>query len=83
MCLYHYPHHLWSIPIWVADLNLGYTLYCRSYAQSTFETVLYAVSPIIAHRSNAAQVMSMSVLLLAMTFGRYKRPILRSLEIAF
>jgi FkbM family methyltransferase len=42
VCLYHYPYHLWSIPTWIANLNLGYTLYCRNYAQSTFETVLYA-----------------------------------------
>jgi FkbM family methyltransferase len=43
ICLYHYPHHLWSIPLWVAKLNLRYSLYCRTYAQSTFETVLYAI----------------------------------------
>jgi FkbM family methyltransferase len=43
VCLYHYPQHFWSIPTLVADLNLGYTLHCRAYAQSTFETVLYAV----------------------------------------
>jgi FkbM family methyltransferase len=43
ICLYHHPHHLWSIPLWVANLDLGYTLYCRTYAQSTFETVLYAI----------------------------------------
>jgi FkbM family methyltransferase len=43
ICLYHYPHHLWSIPLWVAEMNLGYSFYCRSYAQSTFETVLYAL----------------------------------------
>jgi FkbM family methyltransferase len=43
ICLYHYPHHLWSIPLWVAELKLGYSLFCRTYAQSTFETVLYAI----------------------------------------
>ena len=43
ICLYHHPHHVWSIPLWVAELGLGYTLYCRTYAQSTFETVLYAI----------------------------------------
>jgi FkbM family methyltransferase len=44
VCLYHYPHHLWSIPLWVAKLNLGYHLYCRAYAYNTFETLLYAIS---------------------------------------
>jgi FkbM family methyltransferase len=43
VCLYHDPHHLWSIPLWVKELNLGYRLYCRAYAQNTFETVLYAI----------------------------------------
>jgi FkbM family methyltransferase len=43
VCLYHFPDHLWSIPLWVAELNLGYSFYCRTYAQSTFETVLYAI----------------------------------------
>jgi FkbM family methyltransferase len=43
VCLYHYPHHLWSIPLWVKALNLDYRLYYRAYAQNTFETVLYAI----------------------------------------
>jgi FkbM family methyltransferase len=43
ICLYHYPHHLWSIPLWIAELDLGYAFYCKTYAQSTFETVLYAI----------------------------------------
>jgi FkbM family methyltransferase len=43
ICLYHYPHHLWSIPLWVAGLNLGYRLYCRAHGHNTFETVLYAI----------------------------------------
>ncbi len=43
VCLYHYPDHLWSIPLWIAELNLGYSFYCRTYAQNSFETVLYAI----------------------------------------
>lgn len=43
VCLYHFPHHLWSIPLWVARLNLGYRFYYRIHEQSTFETVLYAI----------------------------------------
>jgi FkbM family methyltransferase len=43
VCLYHYPHHLWTIPLWVAGLDLGYRLYYRAHDQSTFETILYGV----------------------------------------
>ena len=43
VCLYHYPDHLWSIPLWVQELNLDYRLYYRAYAHNTFETVLYAI----------------------------------------
>jgi FkbM family methyltransferase len=44
VCLYHSPDHLWSIPLWVAELNLGYRLYYRTHAHSSFETVLYAIA---------------------------------------
>jgi FkbM family methyltransferase len=43
VCLYHHPHHLWSIPLWVQSLKLGYQMYCRVYRQNGFETVLYAI----------------------------------------
>jgi hypothetical protein len=43
ICLYHHPHHLWSIPLWVHDLNLGYRLFYRAHQHNTFEAVLYAV----------------------------------------
>jgi FkbM family methyltransferase len=43
VCLYHCPNHLWSIPLWVAELNLGYSLYYRAHGHSSFETVLYAI----------------------------------------
>jgi FkbM family methyltransferase len=43
VCLYHHPHHLWAIPLWIKELNLNYHLYCRTHAQNTFETVLYAI----------------------------------------
>jgi FkbM family methyltransferase len=43
VCLYHHPHHLWSIPLWVKELNSDYRLYYRAYAHNTFETVLYAI----------------------------------------
>jgi FkbM family methyltransferase len=43
VCLYHYPHHLWSIPLWLESLQLDYRMYCRVYQQNGFETVLYAI----------------------------------------
>jgi FkbM family methyltransferase len=43
VCLYHFPQHLWSIPLWVKGLDLDYRFYCRTYAHNTFETVLYAI----------------------------------------
>jgi FkbM family methyltransferase len=43
VCLYHQPQHLWSIPLWVDSLKLGYRMYCRVYQQNGFETVLYAI----------------------------------------
>jgi FkbM family methyltransferase len=43
VCLYHFPRHLWSIPLWIAELDLDYRLYYRAHEQSTFETVLYAL----------------------------------------
>jgi FkbM family methyltransferase len=43
VCLYHFPHHLWSIPLWVAELNLGYHFYYRIHEENTFEGVLYAI----------------------------------------
>jgi FkbM family methyltransferase len=43
VCLYHQPHHLWSIPLWVAGLKLDYRLYFRAHHYNSFETVLYAV----------------------------------------
>jgi FkbM family methyltransferase len=43
ICLYHYPQHLWSIPLWVEGLNLDYHFYCRTHAHNTFDTVLYAI----------------------------------------
>jgi FkbM family methyltransferase len=43
VCLYHYPHHLWSIPLWVKELNLDYRLYIQAHGCNTFETVLYAI----------------------------------------
>ena len=43
VCLYHYPQHLWAIPLWVAELDLGYRFYFRMHEPCTFETVLYAL----------------------------------------
>jgi len=43
VCLYHYPHHLWSLPLWVKGLNLDYRLHFRVHGHNTLETVLYAI----------------------------------------
>ncbi|HEY3855329.1 MAG TPA: FkbM family methyltransferase [Verrucomicrobiae bacterium] len=43
ICLYHYPHHLWTLPLWVNNLEIGYRLYYRAHLQNSFDTVLYAV----------------------------------------
>jgi hypothetical protein len=43
VCLYHFPHHLWAIPLWLAELDLRYRFYYRAHEHCTFETVLYAL----------------------------------------
>jgi FkbM family methyltransferase len=42
ICLYHDPHHLWEIPLYLHNLGLDYRLYMRNYTSFTGETVLYA-----------------------------------------
>ena len=42
ICVYHAPHHLWEIPLWLQSLELGYRFYLRNYTTFTNETVLYA-----------------------------------------
>jgi FkbM family methyltransferase len=42
ICLYHAPHHLWEIPLYLTSLGLDYRLYLRNYTSFTGETVLYA-----------------------------------------
>lgn len=43
ICVYHRPEHLWTIPLWIYDLNLGYKLSLRHHGASSSETVCYAV----------------------------------------
>ena len=43
ICLYHYPNHLWTIPLWAENLGLGYRLYYRAHQQNSFDTIMYAV----------------------------------------
>lgn len=40
--VYHAPHHIWEIPNFIHNLNLGYAFYLRNYTTFTGETVLYA-----------------------------------------
>jgi len=44
ICVYHAPHHLWEIPLYLNSLDLGYRLYLRNYTSLTGETILYATS---------------------------------------
>ena len=44
ICVYHAPHHLWEIPLYLHGLNLGYKFYLRNYTSFTGETVLYATT---------------------------------------
>ena len=44
ICTYHEPTHLWEIGLWVHNNFKGkYTFYIRTYAEQTFETVLYCI----------------------------------------
>ena len=42
ICLYHAPHHLWEIPLYLNALGVGYRFYLRNYTSFVGETVLYA-----------------------------------------
>jgi FkbM family methyltransferase len=42
ICVYHAPHHLWEIPLYLHGLGLGYRFYLRNYTSFISETVLYA-----------------------------------------
>lgn len=44
ICLYHSPNHLWEIPLYLHNLDIGYHLYLRNYTTFTTETVLYATA---------------------------------------
>jgi FkbM family methyltransferase len=43
ICVYHRPEHLWTIPLWINDLGLGYKLFLRHHGTSSSETVCYAI----------------------------------------
>lgn len=40
--IYHFPDHIWRIPLYLNKLGLGYKFYLRNYTGFTYETVLYA-----------------------------------------
>jgi len=42
ICVYHSPNHLWEVPLYLNDLNIGYKFYLRNYTGFSIETVLYA-----------------------------------------
>lgn len=42
--VYHYPEHLWEIPVWIARLGLGYKLALMRHSPGDhLETICYAV----------------------------------------
>lgn len=41
--VYHRPEHLWTIPLWIHDLELGYKLFLRHHDTTSSETVCYAI----------------------------------------
>ena len=44
ICVYHKPAHLWEIGLWIHRNFRGkYTFHIRTYAEQTFETVLYCI----------------------------------------
>lgn len=45
ICAYHEAEHIWEIPMLIHALQPEYKLFLRRYADSTFETVWYAVPP--------------------------------------
>lgn len=40
--VYHFPNHIWEIPLFLNSLDLGYKFYLRNYTGFTYETILYA-----------------------------------------
>jgi len=44
ICVYHTPGHLWELGLWLsANFSGKYKYFLRSYAEQTFETVLYCI----------------------------------------
>jgi FkbM family methyltransferase len=44
ICVYHLPNHIWEIPLWVNNLDLGYKFYIRNYMGGPLETIMYATA---------------------------------------
>jgi hypothetical protein len=53
ICVYHAPHHLWEIPLYLNGLGLGYRFYLRNYTSFTGETVLYATTEAVTGTSTS------------------------------
>jgi FkbM family methyltransferase len=43
ICVYHWPTHLWQIPLWAHGQNPDYRFYLRHYSTNMSETVMYAI----------------------------------------
>jgi len=44
ICVYHCPNHIWEIPHYLNEMELGYKFYLRNYTSLISETVLYATT---------------------------------------
>jgi len=42
IAVYHEPNHLWDIPLWLAELDLGYRFYIRGHGYCSYDVILYA-----------------------------------------
>ena len=42
--VYHYPRHIWEIPLYLKSLNLEYKFYLRNYTSFSYDTIVYATT---------------------------------------
>lgn len=54
ICVYHAQAHLWRIPLWIRDLDLGYRLHLRPHNEEGWDLVCYAVPEARAARPSPA-----------------------------
>jgi FkbM family methyltransferase len=42
--VYHYPRHMWEIPLYLKSLGLEYKFYLRNYTSFSYDTIVYATT---------------------------------------